>query len=56
MFTKIDLRLKKRKLYLFYLNIIFLEIKVDAFKFIIAKEKLKIITNFIFSINLAKFK
>ena len=56
MFIKIGLRLKKEKLYFFYLNIILLGIKVDPFKFIIVKKKLKIIINFIFPVNLVKLE
>ena len=53
---KIDLRLKKRKLYFFYLNITLLETKINAFKLIIIIKKLKKLINLIFLANLVKFK
>ena len=56
MFAKIGLKLKEKKSYFFNSNIMLLEIKVNAFKLIIAKKKLEIIINFIFFANLAKLK
>ena len=56
MFSKIGLRLKGKKLYLFYLNITLLGTKVNAFGLITAKEKLEVIINLFFLINLAKLE
>ena len=56
MFAEIGLRLNPKKIYLGYLNITLLGIKIDAFGLLITKKYLKVILSMKFLCSLAELK